>query len=133
MPRCRRRPATGLNLDDGSAPMAFRIRGEDGDTLWPAAFSPPRRQRCSLRPKDMTRSPGRRWTSPRTDAASPVEPVPTIRLPDGGRRIPLTPLFDDQELDERSGGMPVYWEGAVTVPGGRGYLELTGYASKLRM
>jgi predicted secreted hydrolase len=24
--------------------------------------------------------------------------------------------------------MPAYWEGAVTTTGGRGYLELTGYA-----
>jgi len=29
--------------------------------------------------------------------------------------------------------MPAYWEGAVHVPGGRGYLELTGYAAKLNM
>ncbi len=29
--------------------------------------------------------------------------------------------------------MPVYWEGAVTTPGGRGYLELTGYAGALTL
>jgi predicted secreted hydrolase len=29
--------------------------------------------------------------------------------------------------------MPTYWEGAVTTPGGRGYLELTGYAGKLSL
>jgi predicted secreted hydrolase len=25
----------------------------------------------------------------------------------------------------------VYWEGAVRVPGGRGYLELVGYGAKI--
>jgi predicted secreted hydrolase len=29
--------------------------------------------------------------------------------------------------------MPVYWEGAVTTKGGRGYLELTGYAGALTL
>jgi predicted secreted hydrolase len=42
-----------------------------------------------------------------------------------------SPLFEDQELDGRATGLPVYWEGAVRTPGGKGYLELTGYASPL--
>jgi predicted secreted hydrolase len=125
---------TGLNLDDGSALVAFRIRGEDDSTLWAGgSFRRPDGSIVRFDPEDVTLSPVRRWTSPRTDAAYPVEQILTIRLPEGERRFPLTPLFDDQELDGRSGGMPVYWEGAVTVPGGRGYLELTGYAAKLRM
>jgi predicted secreted hydrolase len=125
---------TGLNLDDGSALMAFRIRGENDATLWAGgSFRRPDGSIFRFDPEDVTLSPVRRWTSPRTDAAYPVEQSLTIRLPEGERRFPLTPLFDDQELDGRSGGMPVYWEGAVTVPGGRGYLELTGYAGKLRM
>ena len=36
-----------------------------------------------------------------------------------------------QELDGRATGMPSYWEGLVSTPGGRGYLELTGYAGSL--
>jgi len=41
--------------------------------------------------------------------------------------------MDDQELDARASTGTLYWEGAVRVagvgaPGGRGYLELTGYA-----
>ena len=125
---------TGLNLDDGSALMAFRIRGENDATIWAGgSFRRPDGSIFRFAPADVTLSPVRRWTSPRTDAVYPVEQTLTIRLPEGERRFPLTPLFDDQELDGRSGGMPVYWEGAVTVPGGRGYLELTGYAGKLRM
>jgi predicted secreted hydrolase len=46
--------------------------------------------------------------------------------------------MDDQELDSRASTGVVYWEGAVTasVAGrvvGRGYLELTGYGSMVRI
>jgi predicted secreted hydrolase len=42
-------------------------------------------------------------------------------------------LFDDQELDSRAAGGPIYWEGAVSTQGGRGYLELTGYVSPMKL
>ncbi len=123
---------TGLNGDDGSALMAFRIRRADGSSLWagggwrdPAGrFTPLERDDVRFRPLDW-------WTSPRTGGRYPVRQELTVRLPTGPRRLILTPLFPDQEL---SGGvLPVYWEGAVRVKGGRGYLELTGYAGKLEM
>ncbi|KQT65938.1 MULTISPECIES: lipocalin-like domain-containing protein [unclassified Aureimonas] len=125
---------TGLNLDDGGALMAFRIRGADGGTVWAGgSLRRPDGTIQRFQPGDVTLEPVRTWRSPRTDADYPVEQILTIRLPEGERRFPLTPLFDDQELDGRSGGLPVYWEGAVTTTGGRGYLELTGYAARLRM
>jgi predicted secreted hydrolase len=58
-----------------------------------------------------------------------VEAEFVVRLPEGVRRFPLRPMFDAQELT--GPGMPAYWEGAVTTPGGRGYLELTGYAGAI--
>ncbi|KQT52080.1 hydrolase [Aureimonas sp. Leaf454] len=125
---------TGLNLDDGGALMAFRIRRADGGTLWAGgSLRRPDGEITRFSPDDVTLEPVRTWRSPRTDADYPVEQLLTIRLPEGERRFPLTPLFDDQELDGRKGGLPVYWEGAVTTTGGRGYLELTGYAARLRM
>ena len=81
----------------------------------------------------LRRSPAARWRSPRTGALYPVAQRLTVRLPEGVRRCTLRPLFADQELDARRGGMPVYWEGAVRTEGGSGYLELTGYAAPLRM
>jgi predicted secreted hydrolase len=75
----------------------------------------------------------RRWRSPRTGADYPVERTVTVKLPEGDRRWRIQPLFDDQELDSRQGGGPVYWEGAVRAPGGRGYLELTGYLAPLKL
>ena len=50
----------------------------------------------------------------------------------------IEPLIDDQENDARITTGAVYWEGAVTAKRdgrriGRGYLELTGYAGRLRV
>jgi len=78
-------------------------------------------------------SRARSWRSPRTAANYPVERVLKVKLPSGEREWRIKPLFDDQELDSRAAGGPVYWEGAATVDGGRGYLELTGYFRPLKM
>ena len=48
----------------------------------------------------------------------------------------MTPTVLDQELDTRGSTGVVYWEGSSTIAGtrdgapigGRGYVELTGYA-----
>lgn len=125
---------TGLNLDDGGALMAFRIRRRDGSSMW-AGGSLRRADGRIVRfgPGDVAFRTRRRWTSPATGAAYPVAQELSIRLPEGVRSFPLVPLFDAQELDGRRSGLPVYWEGAVRTRGGRGYLELTGYAAPLAM
>jgi predicted secreted hydrolase len=122
---------TGLNLAGGGALMAFRIRGAGGATLWAGGSLREADGTTVFGPHDVTFSARHLWRSPRTGAAYPVDPVVTVRLPGGPRRFALAPLFSDQELDGRAHGSPVYWEGAVTAPAARGYLELTGYASKL--
>ncbi len=125
---------TGLNLDDGGALMAFRIRGKDGKPVWAGGSLRRADGRITrFAPGDVRFDSFRQWRSPRTGAFYPVGQVLTIKLPEGVRRWRLDPLFDDQELDARRGGQPVYWEGAVKTRGGSGYLELTGYASPLRM
>jgi predicted secreted hydrolase len=144
---------TGINLEDGSALVAFRIRRRslrdaaadaradaepEAEPLWTY---------CALRRPDGGTEPIatarfevlRRWRSPRTQAAYPV--AMRIALP--GRTLRLEPLFDDQELDGRASTGTVYWEGAVRVleetPGaaarqvGLGYLELTGYHTPLTL
>jgi len=125
---------TGLNFDDGGAMVAFRIRGADGGTFWAGgSYRNPDGKITRFEPSQVSFETVRSWTSPHTDAAYPVEQVLTVELPSGPTSFPLKPMFDDQELDGRGGGMPVYWEGAVETTGGRGYLELTGYASDLEM
>jgi predicted secreted hydrolase len=124
----------GMNLDDGGALMAFRVRDRIGRAIW-AGGSLRRADGRVVRfgPDDVAFATARRWRSPRTGVVYPVEQVVTVRLPEGARRWRIAPLFDDQELDSRAGGGPVYWEGAARIPGGRGYLELTGYDRPLRM
>lgn len=125
---------TGMNLDDGAALMAFRIRGPGGRTLWAGGSLRRADGRITrFAPGDVAFAATARWRSPRTGAVYPVAQTLSVRLPEGIRRWRLTPLFPDQELDARASGMPVYWEGAVRTTGGSGYLELTGYADPLRM
>lgn len=125
---------TGLNFDDGAALMAFRIRGKDGRSIWAGGtFRRANGTAVTLEPGDITFTPTRTWRSKRTGATYPVAQILTIKLPEGQKRLTLTPMFADQELDARSSGLPVYWEGLVRTEGGRGYLELTGYAAPLVM
>ncbi len=125
----------GANLDDGSALMAFRIRGADGGTLWQHAMLRERSGRQRQFGGDAVRfSPLRQWKSPRTSASYPVQ----VDLQVGTERWRLTPLQDDQELDSRQSTGAVYWEGAVTLErdgrrAGLGYLELTGYLKALKL
>jgi predicted secreted hydrolase len=126
----------GINLHDGGALMAFRMRGADGQVRWaggllaPAGGAP-----RTLAPEEVNFTLRRRWQSPRTGAHYPV----AIDIDAAGVRLALVPLFDDQELDARRSVGAVYWEGAVRARDaagrevGRGYLELTGYAGRLRL
>jgi predicted secreted hydrolase len=125
---------TGLNLDDGAALMAFRIRRKGGGALWAGgSYRRPDGRVTRLLPDDVEFLPKTVWRSARTGARYPVAQILSIRLPEGIRRFALQPVFPDQEVDARATGQPVYWEGAVRTRGGRGYLELTGYATDLRM
>jgi predicted secreted hydrolase len=124
----------GLNMDDGGAMTLFRMRRADGTTLWAGgSYRSAAGALSALGVDDVRFVKARRWKSPRTGAVYPVAPVVEVRLPDGVRRVTVRPLMDDQELDSRRGGGPVYWEGAVEVDGGRGYLEMTGYQAPLKM
>jgi len=126
----------GMNLHDGGALMAFRMRRADGSALWAggshrAADGVAR----SFAAGELVFTPGRRWSSPASRAAYPVEW--TVDTPAG--RFAVKALMDDQELDSRGSTGSIYWEGLselLDAQGrrvGRGYLELTGYAGALRM
>jgi predicted secreted hydrolase len=125
----------GLNLDDGGALMAFRIRGRDGSARW--AGGTLRAADGSMRtfaPDELRFEPGKSWQSPRTGTTYPIE----WRVVTGDRTFELRPLMADQENDARLSTGAVYWEGAVTALEngariGRGYLELTGYGEPLRL
>ena len=126
---------TALNLDDGGAVMAFRIRSRVGDTLWAGgSLRTVEGKVQTLQPADVQFSPGRQWRSRRTATSYPVAWV--VRA--GPRLLALEPLLDDQENDTRLTTGAVYWEGAVRAHEdgrevGRGYLELTGYGAPLAL
>ena len=139
-----------INFADGRALMAFRLRRADpagaanaakttnnapATPLWSAAtYRTTDGQRHTLAPDAVEFHALRTWTSPRTGVTYPVE----WRVRAGELTLHLTPLFDDQELDSRASTGAIYWEGAVRALAdgrevGRGYLELTGYAGRLRV
>ncbi len=125
----------GINLDDGAALMAFRIRGAEGAARWAGGtFRSADGKVQVLGKADVEFRDTRRWVSPRTAIAYPVQ----WRVRIGTREFDLEPLLDDQENDTRLSTGAIYWEGAVRAteahrPVGRGYLELTGYGERLRL
>ncbi|MDA8108346.1 MAG: carotenoid 1,2-hydratase [Betaproteobacteria bacterium] len=125
----------GINLKDGGALMAFRIRRKErgvyyaGGTLAAASGAA-----TKFGPGEVAFAPLRTWRSPRTGTEYPV----AMRVAAGNESWDLEPLMDDQELDARLGTGTIYWEGAVRAlregrEVGRGYLELTGYWKPLEM
>lgn len=125
---------TGLNFDDGSALMAFRIRRKDGGTLWAGgSLRGADGRTIVLGPSDVAFRPVATWRSKATGAVYPVTQDVSVRSNGGIVTWRLTPMFAAQELDARRSGLPVYWEGAVSTRGGRGYLELTGYDRPMAM
>ena len=125
----------GINFDDGSALMAFRIRHADGSAYWAGgAIRDASGASRPLDPASVRFTPQKRWRSTRTAIEYPV----AFRVEAGPLDITLAPLLDDQELDSRASVGTVYWEGAVRALAGgrqvgRGYLELTGYGGALKI
>jgi predicted secreted hydrolase len=123
----------GINLADGGALMAFRIRNRDGATVWAhARLRDSAGNTQSFEASQVRFTTLGTWRSPKLpNALYPVR----LRVEFGPYRIDTKPLFDDQELSGGPGGQR-YWEGLVRLSGtlsGRGYLELTGYAGKLAL
>ena len=125
----------GINLADGGALMAFRIRTPDGQKLWAGGtWRESSGRRIVFEPDQIRFQPLRTWRSPRTETQYPV----AMQVEAGPLRLQLDPLMSDQELDSRASTGAVYWEGAVRAyqssrEVGQGYLELTGYASRLQL
>lgn len=126
----------GINLDDGSALMAFQMRQiKTQQPLWAAAKLRDASGQSRVYPTDAIRFTALRlWQSPRTGTRYPV----AFRVNIGSLEIELQPLMDDQENDTRQTTGAVYWEGAVRVFSkgrriGSGYLELTGYDRPLEL
>ncbi len=126
----------GMNLDDGSALTAFRVRRADGSSVYAGgSFRAPGQSPRSFGADEVHFTPGRVWDSPGSKARYPVEWW--VDTPAG--RFNVKSLLDNQELDSRGSTGAIYWEGLSNLLDangqrvGRGYLEMTGYAAKLQL
>lgn len=126
----------GMNLHDGSALTAFRLRRADGSALWAGgSWRAPGQPVQVFGAQSVAFTPMRWWTSPRSGARYPVQWQ--VQTPAGS--FAVNALLDSQELDSSGSTGAIYWEGlsdlmgATGQPVGRGYLEMTGYAKPLRL
>ncbi len=130
----------GINLDDGGALMAFRIRPRSGAAVrWAAARlrTADGRER-SFGSGELRFEPLATWRSPHTGTVYPVRLRIELGSGSSALRYEIEPLMEDQELDARRSTGAVYWEGAVSLladgqRAGRGYLELVGYHRPMRL
>lgn len=126
----------GMNLHDGGALTAFRLRDGADNPLWAGGSWRDRNGKLRVfTEREVHFEPQRRWTSPGSRASYPVE----WRLGTPAGRFRIKALLDNQELDSRGSTGTIYWEGLSELQDergqavGRGYLEMTGYAGKLRL
>ena len=126
----------GMNLHDGSALTAFRLRRADGSAVWAGGSWRRPGQAVQVFATDAVAfTPERFWTSPASGARYPVQW--RLRTPAGS--FSVRALLDSQELDSSASTGAIYWEGlseladATGQAVGRGYLEMTGYAKPLRL
>ena len=126
----------GMNLLDGSALMAFRLRRADGQAHYAGgSFRRPGAQPRVDASDSVHFKPLRWWTSPHSAARYPVHWA--VQTASGAFEVKA--LLDDQELDSRASTGAIYWEGlselldAAGKRIGLGYLEMTGYAAALRL
>ncbi|GAB2737013.1 lipocalin-like domain-containing protein [Melaminivora jejuensis] len=127
----------GMNLLDGGALTAFRLRRADGSALW-AGGSLRRTGESKAHifgSDEVTWTPLRRWISGASGATYPVD----WRVDTPAGCFTVQALLDAQELDSRASTGAIYWEGLSELRGadgrtlGRGYLEMTGYAQRLHL
>ena len=126
----------GMNLDDGSALTAFRLRDKNGDAVWAGgSFRSPAGELRTFSPAEVLFTSGRTWKSPLTQITYPVQWQ--VRTPAG--TFTATAVIENQELDSRNSTGSIYWEGLSELANsqgrrvGMGYLEMTGYGQALQL
>ena len=126
----------GMNLTDGSALTAFRLRRADGGSLYAGgSYRAAGAQARNFGPDEVRMAPGRTWTSASSRAVYPVE----WRVETPAGQFTVKAMLDNQELDSRASTGAIYWEGLSELRDGagrvvgHGYLEMTGYSGRLTM
>jgi predicted secreted hydrolase len=130
-----------LQLDNQTEVMLYQLRLKDGSadphssgTVVFANGEPKHLNRGDFRIEVLEK-----WKSPNRGGVYPMRWRVTI--PSQDLRMEIVPVFAGQELQTRKSTQVTYWEGAVEIRGtrkerpvqGLGYVEMTGYAGKLRI
>ena len=125
-----------LQFDNGTALMLFQLRESGGITSdsFSATLIEPEGFSRSLKKNDFSITVLDRWRSEQTGGLYPS--LWDIKLTDPRCELIVQPLMANQEI---SFPAVTYWEGAVNFTGscegrnvgGKGYVELTGYAGNL--
>lgn len=124
-------------FDDGSELMLYQMRLVNGtiDPISSGTFIRADGRSVALTSADFQMTPTSFWKSKTTSANYPIGWQ--IAVPREQLRFTIHPVLADQELVLAP---IIYWEGAFDIEGtqvgkqigGRGYLELTGYATPLQ-
>jgi predicted secreted hydrolase len=122
-----------LQLNDGTALMFYALRARDGtrDPHSAGTWIEPAGAAQPLGASAVLIEVSARWLSP---AGVRYPSAWRVRVPELALDLTVRPVLAEQELT----GTPRYWEGAVDVSGaraghtvgGRGYVELVGYAQE---
>jgi predicted secreted hydrolase len=137
-----------LQMDDGADWMFYQLRRKDGsrDPHSAGSFVDEKGRTVILAAEDFEMTPvapsedvapDRIWTSPASGARYPIRW--RIRVPRLGLDVELSTPLPQQELMTKETTGISYWEGSITGTGtrngkkigGRGYLEMTGYAGPM--
>jgi len=130
----------GINLRDGAALTAFRLRDVGGQPMWAGGSYRKDGKLTVFAPGEVHFEALREWHSPLSGARYPL--AWRVHTPAGNFHIEA--LVENQEIDSRATTGAVYWEGlahahSIATAGsasnaldGYGYLEMTGYAAALQ-
>lgn len=122
----------GVHLNDGSALMVFRMRREDGISVWESAsLRKPGQPDRYFKHEEIRLTPGDIWRSPATGAQYPVN----WRIELAGTVYKVRARRREQEMDGGNGVGDVFWEGLCDLLDARdqvigaGFLEMSGYVT----
>jgi len=130
-----------LQLDDKSELMLYVMRRKDGsiDPYSSGTLIAADGKSVHLTLADFKIEATGRWKSPTSGAVYPMGWK--VSVPSANLVLDVSPFFPAQELETKKSTKVTYWEGSVLVRSetkgqsvqGLGYVEMTGYAGKLRV
>jgi predicted secreted hydrolase len=130
-----------VQLANNSEVMLYHIRHQDGsvDPYSSGTLIRPDGSSLHLRREDFHLQAHDTWKSPRSGAVYPQRW--TIQIATAALTLHLEPVLAEQELITDNSTRVTYWEGSVRVRGsvqdqpteGVGYVEMTGYAQRVKL